>query len=87
MVVYRKGAKDYLLIANTSRGVMKVPTEGFAAAKGITARVDTETGGVPFEPVASLKGVEQLDLLDAQRAVVLMRGDGGALNLEAVALP
>ncbi len=26
MIVYSKDGKDYLLIANTSRGVMKVPT-------------------------------------------------------------
>jgi hypothetical protein len=32
MIVYRKDGKDYLLIANTSRGVMKVPTDGFATA-------------------------------------------------------
>ena len=87
MIVYNKGGKDYLLIANTSRGVMKVATDGFAAAPGITAKVATETGGVGFEPVASLKGVEQLDLLDAQHALVLARTDGGALSLQAVALP
>ena len=87
MVVYKKDGKDYLLIANTSRGVMKVATDGFATAPGITARVATETGGVGFEPVASLKGVEQLDLLDAQRAIVLARAEGGALSLQAVPLP
>ena len=48
-------------------------------APGITARVASETGGVGFEAVASLKGVEQLDLLDAQRAIVLTRAGGGAL--------
>ena len=87
MIVYKKGGKDYLLIANTSRGVMKVPTDGFAGAPGITAKVTAETGGVGFEPVATLKGVEQLDLLDDQRAIVLTRADGGALSLLAVALP
>jgi hypothetical protein len=87
MIVYRQGGKDYLLIANTSRGIMKVPTEGFASAAGITSRVETETGGVQFNPVPSLKGVEQLDLLDDTRALVLTRGDGGALSLQAVALP
>ncbi len=46
----------------------------------------TETGGVAFETIASLKGIEQLDLLDAQRALVLARVDG-ALSLQAVALP
>ncbi len=39
MIVYKKGGKDYLLIANTSRGVMKVATDGFAGAPGITAKV------------------------------------------------
>jgi hypothetical protein len=87
MIVYNKAGKDYLLIANTSRGVMKVPTEGFAAAGGITAPVKTETSGVGFEPITSLKGVEQLDLLDGQRAIVLTRGEGGALSLQAVVLP
>ncbi len=69
MIVYKKDGKDYLLIANTSRGVMKVATDGFAAAPGITTKVASETGGVGFEAVASLKGVEQLDLLDATRAL------------------
>jgi hypothetical protein len=87
MVVYRKGTKDYLLIANTSRGVMKVSTDGFATAQAITSPVTSETGGVPFEPVSSMTGVQQLDLLDAERALVLTRRDGGGLDLAAVALP
>ena len=87
MIVYSKAGKDYLLIANTSRGVMKVATDGFASAPGITAKVTTETGGVGFEPIATLKGVVQLDLLDAQRALVLSRADGGSVSLQAVALP
>ena len=41
-----------LLIASTSRGVMKVATDGFAAAPGIAAKVVAETGGVGFEPVS-----------------------------------
>ena len=86
MIVYSKDGKDYLLIANTSRGVMKVPTEPFANAAGITAKVTTETGGVGFEPVTALKGIDQLDLLDAQRALVLARGTG-TVALQVVALP
>jgi hypothetical protein len=86
MVVYKKDGRDYLLIANTSRGVMKVPTAPFASAAAITAPVKSETGGVGFEPVTSLTGIEQLDLLDAQRALVLARS-GEALALQAVPLP
>jgi hypothetical protein len=87
MIVYSKGGKDYLLIVNTSRGVMKVPTETFGSAQGITARVTSETGGVAFETLATLKGVEQLDLLDEQRALILSRAEGGALSLTAIPLP
>jgi hypothetical protein len=87
MIVYKKGGQDYLLMANNSRGVMKIATASFAAAQGITARVESETSGVGFEPVATMKGIEQLDLLDDTHSIVLARGDGGALNLEAVPLP
>jgi hypothetical protein len=87
MVVYKKGGQDYLLMANNSRGVMKIPTASFAAAQGITARVEAETSGVGFEPVANMKGIEQLDLLDDTHSIVLARGEGGVLNLEAVPLP
>ena len=47
----------------------------------------TEKGGVGYESVASLKGVEQLDLLDANNTIILARTDAGVLNLDVVALP
>ena len=34
-----------------------------------------------------MKGVEQLDLLDASNTIVLARTDAGVLNLDVVALP
>jgi hypothetical protein len=87
MVLYRKGGREFLLMANNSRGVMKIPTEAFGTAPGITARVETETGGIAYEKIASMKGIEQLDLLDAERSIVISRSDAGSLNLAAVALP
>jgi hypothetical protein len=66
---------------------MKIPTDKFGSADKITARVATETSGVPFEAVTSMKGIEQLDLLDDTHTLVLARSDAGALNLEALALP
>ena len=30
MILYKKNGKDFLLMSNTNRGVMKIPTEGFA---------------------------------------------------------
>jgi hypothetical protein len=87
MVLYKKDGKEFLLMSNNSRGVMKIPTTGFATAEKITTRVTSETGGVPFETVTALKGVEQLDLLDDTRTIVLARSTAGALNLDVVALP
>ncbi|MGE3578207.1 MAG: hypothetical protein AB7I25_07075 [Vicinamibacterales bacterium] len=86
MVVYSKGGQDYVLMANNRRGVMKIPTAPFAGAAAITTPIK-ETGGVPFETVTSLTGVEQLDGLDGTRAIVLARSASKGLDLRAVALP
>jgi len=87
MIVYKKDGREFLLMSNTARGVMKIPTDGFATASPITERVASETGGVSFETVSSMKGIEQLDLLDVGRTIVLARSEGGSLNLSTVALP
>ncbi len=87
MIVYKKDGRDFLLMSNNSRGVMKIPTEGFAAATPITAPVQTETGGLSYETITSMKGIEQLDKLNDQQTLVLARSEAGALNLTAVQLP
>jgi hypothetical protein len=85
MVIYKKDGQDFLLLANTRHGVMKIPTSSFATAEPITARVGGTAG--TFERIASMTGVEQLDLLDAQRSIVITRGADGARNLTAIVLP
>lgn len=89
MIVYQKNGKDFLLMSNNRHGVMKIPTDGFSNAAPLTGVVpDGETAGVPFERVASMQGVEQLDRLDDSHALVMARAsEDGPLNLEAVALP
>lgn len=87
MIVYSKGGRDFLLMANTARGVMKVPTSGFADTAPILKPVQVEDRvGVVPETIASLTGVEQLDKLDETRAVLLTR-TAGAVGLQTVALP
>ena len=87
MIVYRKGGQEFLLTANNSRGVMKIPTNTFATAAAITAPVETETGGVPFEKVTTMTGIEQLDKLDEKNSLVVARNAAGGVNLQVVALP
>jgi hypothetical protein len=88
MIVYKKDGKDYVLIANNARGVMKVSLEGLDKAEGITSRVP-DKAGLKYETITGLKGVEQLDRFDKDHAVVLVRagGAGGNLTLETIELP
>ena len=88
MIVYQKEGKDFLLLANNRRGVMKIGTENFAKAEKIETRVPgTKHEGISVEPIADWKGIEQLDKLDATHALVMRKTDSGALNLESLPLP
>ncbi len=87
MIVYKQDGKDYLLLSNSARGVMKISTENIAQNKGITSRVSGGgTAGQEYETIKRMEGVVQLDKLDDSRAVVVTQTDGG-LALESVALP
>ena len=88
MVVYEKDGADYLLMSNTSHGVMKIPTSDFDTQPGLSEPVGGgDTAGVTFETIPQLTGIEQLDLLDDERIVVIARSDAGQADLEAHALP
>ena len=86
MIVYQKDGKDYLLLANSSRGVMKISTDHIEHTENITARV-SDKQGLPYETIESWTNVDQLDRLDKEHALVLRRGEGGSLNLESLTLP
>jgi len=86
MIVYQKDGKDYLFMTNSSRGVMKIPTEGAADAPGITSRV-ADKKGLGYETIGTLKGVEQMDQLDDQHAVLLIKDSSGSMNLQTIELP
>jgi hypothetical protein len=86
MIVYQKGGKDYILMANNARGLMKIPTEGIDTVASITARVK-DKAGLKYETVAGLQGVQHLDLFDKDHALVLIRTRDGSYNLQTVELP
>lgn len=88
MIVYQKGGKDWLLLANNSRGVMKITTDDMVNAASITSPVGGGgISGTKYETIDAWKGVVQLDKLDAGNALVIRTGEGGALNLESLPLP
>jgi hypothetical protein len=85
MIRYTKDGSEYLLMSNTSRGVMKIPTKDFGAQTAIVAPVQG-TAGIGYETIKDMTGVQQLDLLDATHSVVVAKV-GTGLNLQTVALP
>jgi hypothetical protein len=87
MIVYQKDGKDYLLMANSSRGVMKIDTAQIEKADTIETPVKEEKKGVGYETVEAWKGIDQLDTFDKSHALVLRRGEEGAQNLETLPLP
>ena len=88
MIVYKKDGKDYLLMANSSRGVMKVDVETVDKTSGIVSPISGgAAAGLPYETITTLKGVSQLDKLDKDHALVLVQSDGGSLSLKAIQLP
>ncbi len=86
MIVYSKGGNEFILMNNSSRGVMKMSTGTIESRESITAPV-ADKAGLPYETIAELKGVQQLDTLDGGHAVVLMDGANGAMDLKTIALP
>jgi hypothetical protein len=88
MIVYQKDGKDYLLMANSSRGVMKIRTEGADSAESITQPVpDGRTKGQGYDTIANLKGVVQLDQLDDRHAAILTQQQSGEVDLSTIELP
>jgi hypothetical protein len=86
LILYQKDGKDYLLMANSARGVMKIATEGIDATEAITKRIP-DTAGLKFEKVASLEGTVQLDIFDKDHVLVLRKNKDKKIDLETVELP
>ncbi len=85
MIVYGKGGTDYILMNNSSRGVMKMSTKDIHKYGGIEEKTDIT--GLPYETIDALEGVQQLDRLDDDSAVILVQDEGGSMDLKTIALP
>jgi hypothetical protein len=83
MIAYSKGGHQYILMNNSSRGVMKLTADNLDTFKPITAPSDI--AGVPYETVKNLSSVQQLDKVDDTLAAILT--GSGTVDLKTVALP
>lgn len=98
MVPYRRNGHDYILIANTSFGVVKLKADNMGSYPAIDSPTTTDVAGVPFDKMPELKNVQHLAQLDASDAVILTAKPGsgpafnpgpfvGPVNLQTIALP
>ncbi|HUE74275.1 MAG TPA: hypothetical protein VMP01_25565 [Pirellulaceae bacterium] len=85
MIAYEKDGKQFLLLANSARGVMKISTDTLEKQEGITERV-SGTAGLGYETLKELEGVEQLDKVGEGHAILLVRA-GDKASLQTIALP
>ncbi|HUP02749.1 MAG TPA: hypothetical protein VMU19_02090 [Bryobacteraceae bacterium] len=99
MVPYKKDGKDYILVANTAFGLLKVQADHIETYPVIDSPTrNPGTAGMPFEKITSVTNVKQLAQVDSSSAVVLIAASGagpayapgppvGPMTLKTIALP
>ena len=86
MVAYKKDGKDYVMIANSDRTLMRMSSEDLDNAKALTTVVPGAyvDAGVNYLSIAEV-GVMQLDNLNDKNFVVIQRNiNDGSLNLRSL---
>jgi len=88
MIAYDKDGASFLLLSNSARGVMKIPTAGLKENKGLTEPVrGGGKAGQEYTSVDSMAGVIQMDKLNDHSALILVHPDNSPQSLKTVALP
>ncbi len=87
MMVYKKGNKNFILMANNSRGVMKIPLKEIGKQIGLTKRVSRgKTEGIKYETIKELTGVTQLDRVNDSLAMIIVK-EGNRFHLKTIDTP
>ncbi|MGA2715024.1 MAG: hypothetical protein ABSG41_18130 [Bryobacteraceae bacterium] len=90
MIAYRKDDHDFMLIANSYRGVLKFSAENLDRYRPIVEQ--EQIAGVPYKRIPGLRGVRRLTALDATKALILADsehayGENDSLDLRSFPLP
>jgi hypothetical protein len=88
MVEYEKDGKSYILIGNTSRGVMKLLKDDIAKADQIAEERVAKTAGAKYEIIMKpSEGEVRADRLNDGMLVMLVKQKSGTVDLKSVELP
>ena len=86
MIAYKKDGKDYVLIANSDRTLMRMSSEDLDKATSLTTVVNGAyvEAGVNYLSIAEV-GIMQLDDLNDKNFIVIQRNiNDGSLNLKSM---
>jgi hypothetical protein len=94
MVPYKKDGHEFILIANSSYGVVKLHADTLGTDKPIDSPTVVDVAGAPYDKQTTLKNVRHLTQLDAANALILTSAGGGGfgpptgpMSLQTIALP
>jgi hypothetical protein len=91
MVPYKKGGHDYILIANSAFGVVKLKADNIETYPAINAPTITDVAGVPYDKIPELTNVRHIAQVDEGNVLLLSgktgNGQAGSMNLSTIALP
>src|ERR1051325_5964048 len=87
MVPYKKDGHEYVLIANSSYGVVKLRADKLESYPAIDSPTVTDVAGVPYDKISSVRDVRHLAQIDDSNVLLVMGKNGGASSLQTMALP
>ena len=94
MVPYKKDGHEYILIANSSFGVVKLHADNLGQYKPIDSPTVVDVAGAPYDKIGSLTNVRHLTPFDSANAVILTSAGGsgfapptGPMSIRTIALP
>ena len=87
MVRYTKDGADWLLTANSRRGLLKTPIAAIEAAPAIDGFSAIDTRDLGSQRVQAISDVEQIDLAGGGLFVALSHPYGGRADLKVATLP
>lgn len=85
IIIYNKGGKNFALMSNSARGLMKIGLDGIDKIEGITAKVK-DKAGLEYETVEGMNGVQKLDAYGKEHALILVKA-GERVDLKTIDLP
>ena len=99
MVPYQKDGHNYILIANTALGVMKLKADNLDSYPAISEPTRTDVAGVPYDKISDLTNVQHITQIDKSHVLVMTgksKSPGpaynpgppvGPINLATIELP